>query len=157
EILTSPLTFSATANAALYLGASVRFVDIEPDTGNIDPHLIADAVSERTRLVVPVDFAGHPADYDALDAAVEGRNVRVVADAAHSLGATYKGRAVGTLAAATELSFHPVKPVTTAEGGAILTDDPLIARRAALFRTHGITRLEDELQEPDTGDWWYEQ
>src|SRR5690606_5226322 len=68
-----------------------------------------------------------------------------------------KERAVGTLAAATELSFHPVKPVTTAEGGAILTDDPVIARRAALFRTHGITRLEDELQEPDTGDWWYEQ
>jgi UDP-4-amino-4,6-dideoxy-N-acetyl-beta-L-altrosamine transaminase len=156
EVITSPLTFAATANAALYLGADVRFVDVAPDTGNLDPTLVREAITDRTRLVVSVDFAAHPADYDELHAATQGSRATVVADAAHSLGATYKGRKVGTLAAATEVSFHPVKPVTTAEGGAVLTDDPLLARRASLFRTHGITRDVD-LMESDEGPWWYEQ
>lgn len=156
EVITSPLTFAATANAALYLGADVRFVDVAPDTGNLDPTLVREAITDRTRLVVSVDFAAHPADYDELHAATHGSRATVVADAAHSLGATYKGRQVGTLAAATEVSFHPVKPVTTAEGGAVLTDDPLLARRASLFRTHGITRDVD-LMESDEGPWWYEQ
>ena len=157
DIVTSPLTFAATANAALYLGATVRFVDVEPDTGNLDPGLVAEAIGERTRLVVPVDYAGHPADYDALRAATEPHAVRIVADGAHSLGARYRGRMVGTLADATEVSFHPVKPITTAEGGAVLTSDGDIARHAALFRTHGITKASDELLHADEGGWWYEQ
>ena len=157
EVITSPLTFAATANAALYLGATVRFVDVAGDTGNIDPALVADAVGDRTKLVVSVDFAAHPADYDELHAAAAGTGATVVADAAHSLGATYKGRNVGTLAAASEVSFHPVKPVTTAEGGAVLTDDPELASRARLFRTHGITRDAQLLVNRDEGPWWYEQ
>ena len=157
EIVTSPLTFAATANAALYVGASVRFVDVEPDTGNLDPRGVAEALGERTKLIVPVDFAGHPADYDALRAVAERHAVRLVADGAHSLGACYRGRPVGTLADATEVSFHPVKPVTTAEGGAVLTADRGIARDAALFRSHGITKEPDDLIHPDEGAWWNEQ
>jgi len=157
EIITSPLTFAATANAALYLGASVRFVDVEADTGNLDPDLVEEAITERTKAIVPVDFAGHPADYDRLRAIAERYGLALLADAAHSLGATYRGRQVGTLADATELSFHPVKPITTAEGGAIVTDDPEFAKRAARFRTHGITKDAMELERPDEGGWWYEQ
>ena len=157
EIITSPLTFAATANAALYLGATVRFVDVQPDTGNLDPDLVEDAITERTKAIVAIDFAGHPADYDRLRAIVDRHGLRLLADAAHSLGATYKGRPVGTLADASELSFHPVKPVTTAEGGAVVTDDPVLAERAARFRTHGITKDPAELQNPDEGPWWYEQ
>lgn len=157
EIVTSPLTFAATANAALYLGATVRFVDVEPDTGNLDPDLVEEAISQRTKAIVPVDFAGHPADYDRLRAIAQGHGISLLADAAHSLGASYKGRPVGTLADASELSFHPVKPVTTAEGGAVVTNDPELARRAARFRTHGITKAATELERPDEGPWWYEQ
>lgn len=154
EIVTSPLTFAGTTNAALYLGATPRFVDVSPDTGNIDPAAVAAAISPKTRYVVAIDFAGHPADYDALvDAA--GPRIPILADAAHSLGATYRGRPVGTLASATELSFHPVKLVTTGEGGAVVTDDEAIANRARVFRTHGIERTPDRQREH--GGWWMEQ
>jgi perosamine synthetase len=156
EIITTPLTFAATANAALYLGASVRFVDVLPDTGNIDPEAVDAAIGPRTRLVVAVDYTGHPADYDELSEVTSPRGVTLLADAAHSLGATYRGRAVGRLAEATELSFHPVKPITTGEGGAIVTDDISIAQRAARFRTHGITRDLGEMEQDD-GGWHYEQ
>ena len=157
EIVTSPLTFAATANAARYLGATVRFVDVEPDTGNLDPDLVEEAIGERTKAIVPVDFAGHPADYDRLRAIANRHGLRLLADAAHSLGATYRGQPVGMLADASELSFHPVKPVTTGEGGAVLTEDGELARRAARFRTHGITKEIGELYYPDEGDWWNEQ
>ena len=156
EIITSPLTFAATANAAHYLGASVKFVDVTPDTGNLDPALVAAAVTPRTKLIVPVDFGGHPADYDAIHAVAAAHNLPVAADAAHSLGGSYHGRPVGTLATATEVSLHPVKPITTAEGGAVLTSDAGIAERAARFRTHGITR-DPALLSSDEGPWFYEQ
>ena len=157
EIITSPLTFAATANAALYLGATVRFVDVEPDTGNLDPELVEEAITGRTKCIVPVDFAGHPADYDRLRPIADRHDLKLLADAAHSLGATYKGRPVGTLADATELSFHPVKPITTAEGGAVVSEDVELAARARRFRTHGITKDPRELERPDEGGWWYEQ
>lgn len=156
EIVTSPITFAATANAALYLGATVRFVDVDPATGLMDPALLAGAISPKTKLIVPIDFAGHPADYDRINPLARLHNLKVVADAAHSLGATYHGRTVGTLADLTEISMHPVKPITTAEGGAILTNDPVCAQRAADFRTHGITRDPDRLTR-DEGPWYYEQ
>ena len=156
EVITTPLTFAATANAALYLGATVRFVDVLADTGNIDPAAVASAIGPRTRVVVAVDYTGNPADYDELDVVASRAGVTLLADAAHSLGATYHGRSVGTLAAASELSFHPVKPVTTAEGGAIVTDDVDLAARAARFRTHGITREPGEMERND-GPWHYEQ
>jgi perosamine synthetase len=156
EIVTSPLTFAATANAALYLSATVRFADVRSDTGNIDPTAADAACTPRTRAVVAVDYAGHPADYRSLSRLADTRGLDLLADAAHSLGATYHGRPAGSLARASALSFHPVKPVTTAEGGAIATDDEVLAGRAARFRTHGITRDPAEL-EAAVGPWHYEQ
>jgi UDP-4-amino-4,6-dideoxy-N-acetyl-beta-L-altrosamine transaminase len=156
EIITSPLTFAATANAALYLGATVRFADIDPATGNIDPAAVPALLSARTRAIVAVDFAGHPADYDALQRIGDEHGVQILADAAHALGAAFHGRQVGTLARASALSFHPVKHVTTAEGGAVVTEDPELARRASRFRTHGITKDPADLP-PDAGPWYHEQ
>ncbi len=156
EIVTSPLTFAATANAALYLGAGIRFADVAPDTGNLDPAAAADAVTENTSAVVAIDYAGHPADYAALRPLADRTGARLLADAAHSLGAELDGCRVGTLADASALSFHPVKAITTGEGGAVVTNDPGIADRAARFRTHGITRDRD-LMELDEGAWYYEQ
>lgn len=151
EMITTPLTFAATANAARYLGARVRFVDIEPDTGNIDPKQLQDAISSKTRLIVPVDYAGHPAEYSAITAVAERHGVTVVADAAHSLGATYHGRPVGTLADMTAISLHPVKPMTTAEGGAVFTANAAWADTMRSFRSHGIQRDTNEAE-----PWYYE-
>jgi UDP-4-amino-4,6-dideoxy-N-acetyl-beta-L-altrosamine transaminase len=155
ELLTSPLTFAATANAALYLGATVRFADVCADTGNLDPAAAAAAITPRTRVVTAVDFAGHPADYPALERAVAGR-CAIIADAAHSIGATLDGRPVGTLASQSALSFHPVKTITTGEGGAVVTSDPALAGRAARFRTHGIER-DPARMAANEGPWWYEE
>lgn len=155
EIVTSPMTFAATANAALYLGAGVRFADVDPGTGNLDPEAAAAAVTPATRLIAAIDYTGHPADYEALSRVAQSAGATLVADAAHSLGATYRGRPVGTLCAASALSFHPVKPITTAEGGAVVTDHDELAGRAARFRTHGVTRDRD-LLERDEGAWYYE-
>ena len=156
EIITSPLTFAATANAALYLGAKVRFVDVLPDSGLIDPALVHASMSDRTKLIAPIDYAGHPADYDSINSIASKSGLKVAADAAHSLGATYKRRKVGTLADVTSLSMHPVKPITTAEGGAVLTSNERFAERAADFRTHGITR-DPARMASNEGPWFYEQ
>lgn len=155
ELITTPLTFAATANAALYLGADVRFVDVEPDTGLIDPERVAEAIGPKTRVVCAVDYAGHPADYEKLGAICRKAGVALVADAAHSLGATLNGRPVGTLADVSTLSFHPVKPITTAEGGAVITSDAKLAQRARDFRTHGIVRGA-ACDNQDEGAWYYE-
>jgi UDP-4-amino-4,6-dideoxy-N-acetyl-beta-L-altrosamine transaminase len=155
EIVTSPLTFAATANAALYLGARPVFVDVDPSTGLIDPLSVEGGITSRTRAIVAIDYAGQPADYDALRRIAERHNVPVVADAAHSLGATDNGRAVGTLADATALSFHPVKLITTGEGGAVLTDDPDVHLFVTEFRSHGMVRQSSRLSRDD-GPWYME-
>lgn len=155
EIVTSPMTFAATSNAALFLGARPVFVDIDPSTGLIDPDLVEGAISNRTRAVVAIDYAGQPADYEALCRIAERHNVPVVADAAQSLGATDRGRAVGTLADATVVSFHPVKLITTGEGGAVLTDDAELRARVAAFRSHGMVREPSQLNR-DEGPWYME-
>jgi perosamine synthetase len=135
------MTFVATANAVLYAGAEVRFADVDPGTLILDPAKAAAAITSRTRAIIPVDYAGHPADYVALrevaDAAPGGR-LTIIADASHSLGATRDGRAVGILADMTVLSLHPAKILTTGEGGAVLTDDDDLAARLRRFRNHGI-------------------
>jgi UDP-4-amino-4,6-dideoxy-N-acetyl-beta-L-altrosamine transaminase len=155
EIVTSPLTFAATGNAALYLGARPVFVDVEPSTGLIDPLLVESALTSRTRAIVAIDYTGQPADYDALRQIAERHDVPLIADAAHSLGATDSGRAVGTLADATALSFHPVKLITTGEGGAVLTDDPGIHTRVTDFRSHGMVHDRSRLSRDD-GPWYME-
>ncbi len=141
EAITTPMTFAATANAVLYAGAEVRFADIDPGTLIIDPGLVAAAITPRTKAILPVDYAGHPADYAALRAiadAAPGGPLTIIADASHSLGATRDGRAVGTLADMTILSLHPAKILTTGEGGAVLTDDDDLAAHLRRFRNHGI-------------------
>lgn len=154
EIITTALTFAATANAALYLGATVRFVDIEPETGTLDPARLEEAVTDRTRLVAPVDYAGHPADYDRISPIARSHGLPVVADAAHSLGGRYRGRPVGSLADLSVTSFHPVKPITTAEGGAVLGDREELIARVRRFRDHGVERSVTEAQRLE-GPWYH--
>jgi dTDP-4-amino-4,6-dideoxygalactose transaminase len=146
------MTFVATANAVLYPGATPVFADVTPDDLLIDPARVADAVTPATRAIIAVDYAGHPADYEALDGAIRaaGHDIVLIADAAHSLGATRDGRAVGTLADLTVLSLHPAKIMTTGEGGAVLTDRDDLAERLRRFRNHGIAT---ELSE--RRDWTY--
>lgn len=155
EIVTSPITFAATGNAAIYLGARPVFVDIEPTTGLIDPGSVEDALTIRTRAIVAIDYAGQPANYIALGRIAKRHNLPVIADATHSLGASDHGRPVGTLADASALSFHPVKLITTGEGGAVLTDRAEIHERVADFRSHGIVRTPARMTRND-GPWYSE-
>jgi perosamine synthetase len=153
EAITTPMTFAATANAVLYAGAEPRFADVEPGSLLIDPDRVREAVTERTRALLPVDYSGQPADYERLRAvadAAPGGPLTIIADAAHSLGATRDARRVGTLADMTVLSLHPAKIITTGEGGAVLTDDDDRAERLRRFRNHGIAT---ELAERK--DWTY--
>jgi UDP-4-amino-4,6-dideoxy-N-acetyl-beta-L-altrosamine transaminase len=153
EAITTPMTFAATANAVLYVGAEVRFADVDPGSLLIAPELVARAVTPRTKAILPVDYAGQPADYDALReiaAAAPGGRLTIIADAAHSLGATWRRTPVGTLADLTVLSFHPAKIITTGEGGAVLTDDDELAGRLRRFRNHGI-----ETELAARTDWTY--
>lgn len=142
EAITTPMTFVATANCVLYAGATPVFADIRPDDLLLDPEAVAAAVGPATRAIVAVDYAGHPADYPALRAIADlapGGPLALIADASHSLGASVGGRAVGTLADLTVLSLHPAKIMTTAEGGAVLTERDDLAERLRRFRNHGIS------------------
>jgi len=156
EIITSPITFAATSNAALYLRASPVFVDIEPDTGNIDPRLIEEKITSRTRLIAPVHFSGHPVDLDGVHEIARRHHLLVVEDACHALGAKYKGRKIGSLSDMTAFSFHPVKPITTAEGGAVLTNNEQFYTKLRLFSSHGITRNPNQLRKKNEGPWYSE-
>jgi len=142
EAITTPMTFAATANCVLYQGADVRFADIDPGTLLIRTELVEAALTERTRAILPVDYAGQPADYRAIreiaDRAPGGRPV-IIADASHSLGATRDGETVGKMADMSILSLHPAKILTTGEGGAVLTDSDEYADRLRRFRNHGIS------------------
>ena len=156
EVVTSPLTFAATANAALYCGARPVFADVDAATGLLDPAAAEAAITSRTKAIVAVDYAGTPADYDSLTAVAGRHGVALAADAAHSLGASYKGKPVGGLATATVLSFHPVKAISTGEGGAVVTDVDGIAQSALRFRTHGIERRRERLIQGDRPAWYHE-
>jgi perosamine synthetase len=138
EVIVPAITFAASANAALYEGGVPVFADVEPDTLLIDPASVARKISPKTRAIVAVDYAGQPADYDALRELAKGRGIALIADACHAPGATYKGRKTGTLADISCFSFHPVKHLTTCEGGMALTDDAGQAAHMRRFRNHGI-------------------
>lgn len=139
EIITSPITFAASGNCAIFLGASVKFVDIQADTYCMDSQRLEEAITPRTKAIIPIDFAGQPCDMDEINAIARKHNLTVIEDAAHSLGAIYKGKPVGALAPMTTFSFHPVKHITTGEGGMVVTDNKELAEKLMLFRTHGIT------------------
>ncbi|WP_031160958.1 DegT/DnrJ/EryC1/StrS family aminotransferase [Streptosporangium roseum] len=156
EVVTSPITFVATAATAAMLGARVVFADVEQDTANLDPAAVEAVTGPRTRAVAAVDYAGHPAEYDALREIAARAGAVVVGDAAHSVGSRYRGRPVGALADLTTFSFFPTKTITTAEGGAVATADEELLRRARRFRNHGLVRDPEEQREPDEGDWHQE-
>lgn len=156
QVIVPALTFAATASTASLLGAEVVFADVEEETGNIDP-AVADALTtDRTAVVAAVDFAGHPADIDALVPVARRRGALLLEDAAHSIGSTYRSRAVGSLADLTTFSFFPTKNLTTAEGGAVVSTDPGLAAAARSFRSHGLVRDRALQRYPDEGAWHQE-
>ncbi len=154
EVIVPPMTFAATANAVLYQGGTPVFADVDPATLLLDPAAAEACITPRTKAVVAVDYSGQPCDYDALTALAARHGLTLVADACHSLGATYKHQAVGTLADLTVFSFHPVKHITTGEGGMVMTHRAGWRDRMAAFRNHGIDT--DHRQRAERGSWFYE-
>jgi UDP-4-amino-4,6-dideoxy-N-acetyl-beta-L-altrosamine transaminase len=154
EAITSPLTFAATANCILYQGGKPVFADICPDTLNLDPSRVESLVTSRTKAVLPVDYAGHPADLDPFLEIAERNGLTVIEDACHALGAEYRGKKVGSITHMTVFSFHPIKHLTTGEGGMVTTDNTRFADTLRKFRNHGIsTGARDRQRE---GQWHYE-
>jgi dTDP-4-amino-4,6-dideoxygalactose transaminase len=151
EVITTPMTFAATANVIEHVGAKPVFVDVEPDTLNIDPRLVARAISPRTRAILPVHYAGHPAERDVLEALARTHNLALVEDAAHALPASFRGQAIGASANPVAFSFYATKNLTTAEGG-MLTADPAFLERARVMALHGMTR--DAWKRYDKGGSW---
>jgi perosamine synthetase len=154
EAITSPMTFAATANCILYQGATPVFADISEDTLNLDPEFAAARITSRTKAILPIDYAGHPADLDAILQLADRHGLIVIEDACHALGAEYRGRRLGASAHMTVFSFHPVKHLTTGEGGMVTTDNPDFAETLRRFRNHGISS--DARQRQGMGQWHYE-
>jgi dTDP-4-amino-4,6-dideoxygalactose transaminase len=156
EVVASPMTFVATAATAALHGAKVVFADVELDTGNLAVDAAAAAVTERTKVVAAVDYAGHPAELDALADVAHNAGALLLEDAAHSIGGTWLGRPVGAIADLTTFSFFPTKNLTTAEGGAVVTASPELLARAQGFRNHGLVRDKARQRTPDEGGWHQE-
>src|ERR1041385_2386484 len=154
EAITSPMTFAATANCILYQNATPVFADASYDTLNLDPEQAAQKINGRTKAILPVDYAGHPADLDSFLQLGEKHGLTIIEDACHALGAEYRGRRVGSIAHMTVFSFHPVKHLTTGEGGMVTTDNPKFAETLRRFRNHGITN--DARDRQKSGAWFYE-
>ena len=154
EVIVPAITFAASANCVLYMGGRPVFADVHPGTLNLDPDDAKRKITPRTKAIVAVDYAGQPCDHAALRALADAHGLTIIEDAAHALGATYHGRKVGALHELTTFSFHPVKHITTAEGGAVVTDNPELAARMRAFRSHGITT--DFRQRAEAGSWVYE-
>jgi perosamine synthetase len=154
EVIVPTMTFAASANCVVYQGGISVFADVAPDTLLIDPQEVERKITPQTKAIIAVDYAGQPCDYDALKEIADRHHLSLVADACHSLGASYRGRSVGSLADLSVFSFHPVKHITTGEGGMITTDHEEYAKRLRIFRNHGITynHQEREAQRP----WFYE-
>ena len=158
EVITTPITFAASANCALYCGARPVFADINMETYNIDPKSIREKITDKTKAVVAVDFTGQAVEYDEIRKICDEHNLVFIEDAAHSLATSYKGKKVGSLADMTTFSFHPVKTITGGEGGAITTNSEVLYKKILLAHTHGITH-DEKLMEgaPHEGPWYYEQ
>lgn len=154
EVIVPTMTFAATANAVVFQGGHPVFIDVLPNTLLVDPSEAEAKITSRTRAIIAVDYAGQPCEYDALRAIADKHGVSLVADACHSLGAEYKRRKVGTLADLTVFSFHPVKHITTGEGGMVVTDNVEYAEKMRRFRNHGIST--DHRQRAKDSTWFYE-
>lgn len=156
EVITTPLTFAASANCVLYCGGMPVFADVDPKTYNIDPEDIRRKITDRTKAIIAVHLAGQPCDMDAIHSIAREHGLIVIEDGAHALGSVYKGKRVGSLSDMTTFSFHPVKPITTGEGGMIVTDNEDFYKKMVLFRSHGITR-DDSMMTRNDGPWFYQQ
>jgi perosamine synthetase len=154
EVIVPAMTFAASANCVVFQGGTPVFADVDLDTLLLDPAHVETKITPRTKAIIAVDYAGQACDYDALKAIADRHHLILVADACHSLGGGYKGHSVGSLADLSVFSFHPVKHITTGEGGMITTDDPDLAQRMRIFRNHGITS--DHRQRTERGSWFYE-
>lgn len=157
EVITTPITFAASANCILYCGGTPVFADINPETYNMDPDRVEQCITDRTKAVVAVDFTGQAVEIQRIREICDKHGLVFIEDAAHSLGTKYSGKPVGSLADMTEFSFHPVKTCTAGEGGAITTNDGELYKKLLLFRTHGITRVQDWMNKPSEGGWYYQQ
>lgn len=157
EVITTPITFAASANCALYCGAKPVFADINEETYNIDPANVEALTNEKTKAVVAVDFTGQSVELDRLLAHCRKNNLVLIEDGAHVIGTAYNGKKNGSIADMTTLSFHPVKTVTSGEGGAVLTNNEEYYRKLLLYRAHGITRDEGQMVRDSDGPWYYEQ
>lgn len=156
EVITTPLTFAASANCVLYCGGTPVFADVDPKTYNIDPEDIRRKITDRTKAIIAVHLAGQPCDMDAIHSIAREHGLIVIEDGAHALGSVYKGKKVGSMSDMTTFSFHPVKPITTGEGGMIVTDNEDFYKKMILFRSHGITR-DDSMMTRNDGSWFYQQ
>ncbi len=156
EVITTPITFAASANCALYCGARPVFADIDPETYNIDPAKVEAAITPRTKAVVAVDYTGQSVALDPLRKICREHGLFLIEDGAHVIGTKYKGQPNGSLSDMTTLSFHPVKTVTGGEGGAVLTNDETLYRKLVLYRAHGITRDPSLMEHEPDGPWYYE-
>lgn len=158
EVITTPITFAASANAVLYCGGTPVFADINPKTYNIAPESIRAKITDKTKAVIAVDFTGQAVDHAAIRQICDEHHLIFIEDAAHAIGTAYDGKKVGSLADMTCFSFHPVKTVTAGEGGAITTNSEAYYQRLVLAHTHGITHDEQLMEEaPHEGPWYYEQ
>ncbi|WP_456273268.1 UDP-4-amino-4,6-dideoxy-N-acetyl-beta-L-altrosamine transaminase [Bacillus sp. AK031] len=155
EVITTPMTFAASSNCVLYQGGKPVFADIDSETYNINPKKVAELINENTKAIIPVHFTGQPVALDEIHQLAKKHNLVVIEDAAHALGATYKGKKIGSLSDMTMFSFHPVKHITSGEGGIITTNNEEYYQKLLQFRSHGITREPDKLIE-NHGPWYYE-
>jgi len=156
EVITPPITFIATQATAALFGATIVFVDVQIDTANIDPIAVEAAITPRTKAIVAVDYAGHPADLDELREIADRHSIYLIEDAAHSIGSTYKGRPVGSIADITTFSFFPTKNMTTAEGGAVASIHPALLEKAKRFSRQGLVRNQSEFRIENEGAWHQE-
>jgi perosamine synthetase len=154
EVIVPPMTFAATANCVVFQGAKPVFADVDPDTLLLDLDQAEGRITPRTKAIIAVDYAGQPCDYDMLRAITNRYGLNLVADACHALGGSHRGRQVGSLADLNTFSLHPVKHITTGEGGVVTTGDSGLAQRIRIFRNHGITS--DHRQRAEQGSWFYE-
>ncbi|WP_207645804.1 UDP-4-amino-4,6-dideoxy-N-acetyl-beta-L-altrosamine transaminase [Geosporobacter ferrireducens] len=157
EVITTPMTFAASANCVLYQGATPIFADIDPKTYNLNVEAVERKITEKTKAIIPVDFTGQAVDLDKILKLAEKYGLIVIEDAAHALGTSYKGKKVGSISDMTTFSLHPVKHITTGEGGVITTNDETFYNQLRMFRTHGITRDARLLELKGQGAWYYEQ
>ena len=156
EVITTPITFAASANCALYCGAKPVFADINPETYNIDPSKVSELITDKTKAVVAVDYTGQSVELDELLKLCHDNNMLLIEDGAHVIGTKYDGRMNGSIADMTTFSFHPVKTVTSGEGGAVLTNSEELYRKLLLYRSHGITRDEEQMTKESEGPWYYQ-